>query len=183
MHSCIITTDTFGERRIFAYVTSTEAIGGSRRLFLSTITPATLSLFCAWQEVEPLNQTGRDWMLYVPLFLYRFRWNIEVSYYEQKKFWSFERYMLRSRIGIERMLNLITVLYSAMKLLPYREKDFSEYQTESVQDFRWYLSKKIREQLIIQSFIKTLETQIKSSSSRQLLQQKALSFFSRTQKL
>ena len=91
--------------------------------------------------------------------------------------------MLRSRIGIERMINLITILYSAMKLLPYLEKDVSEYQTDSVQDFRWYLSKKIREQLIIQSFIKTLETQIKSSSIRQLLQQKALSFFSHTQNL
>ena len=76
--------------------------------------------------------------------------------------------MLRSRIGIERMINLITILYSAMKLLPYLETDFSEYQTESVQDFRWYLSKRIREQLIIQSFVKTLETQIKSSSIRQL---------------
>ena len=179
----MVLSNLFGERRIFAYVTSTESIGGSRRLFLSTITPVTLSLFCAWQEVEPLNQTGLDWMMYVPLFLYRFRWNIEVSYYEQKKFWSLERYMLRSRIGIERMINLITILYSAMKLLPYLETDFSEYQTESVQDFRWYLSKRIREQLIIQSFVKTLETQIKSSSIRQLLQQKALSFFSHTQKL
>ena len=164
-------------------MTSTELISGSRRLFLSTITPVTLSLFCAWQEVEPLNQTGMDWMMYVPLFLYRFRWNIEVSYYEQKKFWSLEKYMLRNRIGIERMLNLITVLYSAMKLLPYLEKDFSEYQTESVQDFRWYLSKRIREQLIIQCFVKNLENDIKSSTIRQLLQQKAISFFSHTQKL
>ena len=54
--------------------------------------------------------------------------------------------MLRSRIGIERMLNLITILYSAMKLLPYLENEFSEYQIESVQDFRWYSSKRIREQ-------------------------------------
>ena len=179
----MVLSNLFGERRIFAYVTSTELIGGSRRLFLSTITPVTLSLFCAWQEVEPLNQTGMDWMMYVPLFLYRFRWNIEVSYYEQKKFWSLEKYMLRNRIGIERMLNLITVLYSAMKLLPYLEKDFSEYQTESVQDFRWYLSKRIREQLIIQCFVKNLENDIKSSTIRQLLQQKAISFFSHTQKL
>ena len=70
-----------------------------------------------------------------------------------------------------------------MKLLPYLEKDFSEYQTESVQDFRWYLSKRIREQLIIQRFVKILENDIKSSSVRKLLQQKALSFFSHTQKL
>ena len=91
--------------------------------------------------------------------------------------------MLRSRIGIERMLNLITILYSAMKLLPYLEKDVSEYQTESVQDFRWYLSKRIREQLMIQRFVKTLENDIKSNTILQLLQQKALSFFSYTQNL
>ena len=81
------------------------------------------------------------------------------------------------------MINLITILYSAMKLLPHLEKDFSEYQTESVQDFRWYLSKRIREQLIIQCFVKTLENDIKSNSILQLLQQKTLSFFSHTQKL
>ena len=178
-----VLSNLFGERKVFAYVTSTEKLGGFRRLFLSTITPATLSLFCAWQEVAPLNQTGLDWMLYVPLFLYRFRWNIEISYYEQKKFWSLERYMLRSRIGIERMLNLITILYSAMKLLPYLEKDFLNYQTESVQEFRFYLSKTIRAELIIHSFVTSIENQIKSSHIRQLLQQKVLSFFSHTQKL
>ena len=178
-----VLSNLFGERRIFAYVTSTEKIGGSRRLFLSTITPATLSFFCAWQEKAPLNQTEWDGMFYVPLFLYQFRWNIEISYYEQKKFWSLERYMLRSRIGIEQMLNLITILYSAMKLLPYMEKDFSKYQTESVQEFRFYLSKTIREQLIIQTFVSSLENQIKSSDIRQLLQQKVLSFFSHTQNL
>ena len=43
--------------------------------------------------------------------------------------------MLRSRIGIEQMLNIITILYSVMKLIPYLEKDFANYQTESVQDF------------------------------------------------
>ena len=91
--------------------------------------------------------------------------------------------MLRSRIGIERMLNLITILYSAMKVLPYLEKDFSNYQTESVQEFRFYLSKTIREELIIHSFVTSIENQIKSSHIRQLLQQKALSFFSHTQKL
>ena len=66
----MVLSNLFGERRIFAYVTLTELISASRRLFLSTITPVTLFLFCAWQEVEPLNQTGRDWMMYVPLFLY-----------------------------------------------------------------------------------------------------------------
>ena len=35
------------------------------------------------------------------LFLYSFHWNIETSYYEQKTFWSFCSYMVRSCKGIE----------------------------------------------------------------------------------
>ena len=65
----------------------------------------------------------------------------------------------------------------------YLEKDFANYQTESVQEFRFYLSKNIREQLIIYRFVTSLENQIKSSPIRKLLQQKAVSFFSHTQKL
>ena len=52
----------------------------------STISPEELQIFCAWQESSPLNQTGSDQMKYIPLFLYSFRWNIEISYYEQKTF-------------------------------------------------------------------------------------------------
>ena len=54
--------------------------------FFSTISPEELQIFCAWQESSPLNQTGSDQMKYIPLFLYSFRWNIEISYYEQKIF-------------------------------------------------------------------------------------------------
>ena len=36
--------------------------------------PATV--FCAWQEKAPLNQTGSSQMQYISLFLYSFRWNI-----------------------------------------------------------------------------------------------------------
>ncbi len=59
-----------------------------------------------------LNQTGSDWMKYIPLFLYSFRWNIETSYYEQKTFWSFCSYMVRSCKGIEMLINLINISYT-----------------------------------------------------------------------
>ena len=55
---------------------STEQTGGSCRLFLSTIPPATLSLFCAWQEVESYKETEAEEIIYLPLVLYRFRWQI-----------------------------------------------------------------------------------------------------------
>ena len=91
-----VLTNLFCSREILAYVTASEKNTGSRRLFFSTVFPEHLQIFCAWQEKAPLNQTGSKWMKYIPLFLYSFRRNIEVSYYEQKTFWSLCSYMIRS---------------------------------------------------------------------------------------
>jgi len=95
-----------------------------------------------------MNQTGSSLMQYIPLFLYRFRWGeIENSYYEQKTFWSLCNYMVRSRKGIEMMINLINVAYCAMKLLPIKEATFYKYRSYSVQEFRFVLREQIREQV------------------------------------
>jgi len=104
-----VLTNIFGQREVMAYVTSSKKEGGSKRLFFSAVFPEQLQIFCAWQEKAPLNQTGSDWMQYIPMFLYSFRWNIEVSYYEQKTFWSLCSYMVRSRKGIEMLVNLINI--------------------------------------------------------------------------
>ena len=103
-------------------------------------------------------------MQYIPLFLYRFRWPIETSYYEQKSFWSLCSYMVRSSKGIEMLVNLINISYCAMKLLPYSDNLFSKYQCESVQDFRFSLSEQIREQVFFASFVNSIETTIKSET-------------------
>ncbi len=159
-----VLTNIFGSREVLAYVTSSEKGGGSRRLFFSTIFTEQLRDFCAWQEESPPNQTGCDWTRYVPLFLYSFRWKIEVSYYEQKTFWSLCRYMVRSRKGIELLVNLINISYCAMKLLPYQDDAFSEHRTESVQDFRFSLGEQIRRQIFYADFARNIETSIKSNA-------------------
>ena len=120
-----VLTNIFGSREVLAYVTSTEKSGGTRRLFSSTIFLETMQIFCAWQEKAPLNQTGSGWKKYIPLFCYSMRWNIEVSYYEQKTFWSLCNYMARSRKGIEMLVNIINISYCAMKLLPYQDELFA----------------------------------------------------------
>ena len=99
----------FTPKKVLAHVTSAGKDSGSRRLFFSTVFPEQLHVFCAWQEKAPLNQTGSSWMQYIPLFLYAFRWNIEVIYYEQKTFWSLCSYMVHSRKGIEMLINLINI--------------------------------------------------------------------------
>ena len=88
-------------------------------------------------------------MKYLPLSLYSYRWNIEISYYEKKTFWSICRYMVRSRKGIEMLVNLINISYCAMKILPYQDGHFSEYRTISVQEFRFGLSQGIRSQIFL----------------------------------
>ena len=79
-------------------------------------------------------------MQFILLLCYYFRWNIEVSYYEQKTFWSLCSYMIRSQKGVEMLVNLINTAYCAMKILPWQEEVFSKYHTESVQEFRFALS-------------------------------------------
>ena len=166
-----VLTNIFGKREVMAYVTSSEPEGGSRRLFFSTIFPTQLQIFCAWQEKAPLNQTGSSHMQYIPLFLYAFRWNIEVGYYEQKTFWSLCSYMVRSRKGIEMLVNLINIAYCGMKLLPYQDKAFEKYRTESAQEFRYALSEQIRQQIFYASFIHNIETRIKSNAVVKALKQ------------
>ena len=110
-------------------------------------------------------------MQFIPLMLYAFRWNIEVSYYEQKTFWSLCSYMVRSRKGIEMLVNLINIAYCAMKLLPYQDEAFAKYRTESVQEFRFALSEQIRQQVFYAIFVKNVETYIKSNAIINALKQ------------
>ena len=158
-----VLTNIFGRRTVLAYVTSADKKNSSRRLFFSTVFPEQLQIFCAWQEKSPLNQTGSSRMQFIPLMLYAFRWPIEVSYYEQKTFWSLCSYMVRSRKGIEMLVNLINISYCAMKLLPYQNEAFFKYQTESVQEFRFALSEQIRQQVFYAIFVEKVETSIKSN--------------------
>ena len=158
-----VLTNIFGSREVLAYVTTAGKETGARRLFFSTIFPEQLQIFCAWQEKAPLNQTGSAWSQYIPFFLYSCRWNIEISYYEQKTFWSLCSYMVRSCKGIEMLVNLINISYSAMKLLPYLDDKFADYRNKSVQDFRFALREGIRSQVFFTTFVRNVETRIKST--------------------
>lgn len=166
-----VLTNLFGQRKVLAYVTAPKKLQGSRRLFFSTVFPQQMQIFCAWQEKAPLNQTGSSRMQYIPLLCYCFRWNIEVSYYEQKTFWSLCSYMVRSSKGIEMLVNLINVAYCAMKILPYQEEAFSKYRGESVQEFRFALSEEIRRQVFYATFLQNIETGIKSNALINALKQ------------
>ena len=104
---------------------------------------------CAWQEKASLKDVGSKDMEYFPMRLYDMRWNIEVGYYEQKTFWDLSRYMVRSKTGIERMLNLINVAHSAMKILPHHDSFWKEFQNQSPQELRFAISEQIRRQVFL----------------------------------
>ena len=117
------------------------------------------------------SATGKFLLMLLPLLLYSFRWNIETSYYEQKTFWSLCNYMVRSCKGIEMLVNLINISYCAMKILPYQNEHFSKYRTKSVQEFRFELSQGIRSQIFFATFVKNIETHIKSNAMTKALKQ------------
>lgn len=171
-----VLTNIFGDRYVHAYVTAANKTTETRILFFSTITPESIHMACAWQEKAPLNQTCSEWMQYVPLFVYSFRWNIEVSYYEQKNFWSLGAYMIRSKKGIETLINLINISYCAMKILPYKDETFSQYKDSSAQEFRLALSQQINQQVIFASFVKNVETTIKSNALIKAIKSALFSF-------
>lgn len=81
---------------------------------------------------------------YLPLAFYMLHWDIEVSYYENKTFWLLEEYRVRSREGVERLINLLSVSYSTMTLLPYMDKTFSYYQSVSAQETKFGIGQQIQ---------------------------------------
>ena len=86
-----------------------------------------------------------------------FRWHIETAYYEQKKFLSFGKYMLRSRDGTEYLLNLITLAYSMMSLLPFLDSSFSFLSDVSPQQVRFLLSCRIHQDLFFDAFVRQIK--------------------------
>ena len=58
-----------------------------------------------------------------------------------------------------------------MKILPYQDKYFSKYRTKSVQEFRFELSQEIRKQIFFATFVKNIETHIKSNAMTKALKQ------------
>ena len=152
-----VVTNLLRDHVLNAYVTAPEKESG-RWLFLSTVDIQGIEMSCAKMENTQLNQCDGSWKEYIPLFFYSFRWQIEVSYYEQKTFWSLCRYMVRSTPGIEMMINLICTTYSAVRLLPYVDPLFSKYRGSSPQEIRFALSQKIHEQIFLSNFAFSAES-------------------------
>lgn len=142
----VVLTKIFGNQQVHAYIT--ETLSGSRRLFFSTLSPEELHMSWTAQANSDLRHPGPDEYICYPLRLYALRWNIEVNYYEQKKFWSLGKYMVRSKTGISHMVNFINLLHCSMRLLPYLLPDFCSLRGKSAQEIRFILRQEIQREII-----------------------------------
>ena len=93
----------------------------------------------------------------------------QVVFYEQKTFWSFGNYMLRSVIGIDNYVNILNICYSATKLLPWLNKDFANLKTESPQSIKYILSQYIHQDMLFATFASDSETLNNSIPSQEPL--------------
>jgi len=153
-----VLTRLWGGRMVYAIVTLPKSGNGSRRLFFCTKNPENIILDYSRCEDGTICGYGEENVQFLPLACYSLRWNIEKSYYESKTFWSLEEYRVRSRGGIERLVNLECIAYSAMTLLPYSDESFSCYQSASAQDTRFGIGQQIQASIIFSSFVGKLET-------------------------
>ena len=145
-----VITNLFGKKPVHAIVTKTK--NGTQRLFICTKCPDELNFDFTSSELGKASLFAKADVQFLPLTVYSMRWSIEVAYYEQKKFWSFGSYMLRSRIGIERLTNLLTVLYSFMTVLPFYDKTFSALSHNSPQQSRFVISMTVWHELFLTAF-------------------------------
>ena len=97
-------------------------------------------------------------MDYYPLKLYKLRWVIETNYYEQKTFWSLNAYRIRRQKGIEHMVNLVNLVHSSLKMLPYLDKHFAKYQNASPQELRSHISWQIQREIFLGTLVAKAQT-------------------------
>lgn len=148
--SRMVITNLFGKRRIYAIVTQSKT--GSRRLFLCTKPPESLSFDPNCSNIGKQQNYAQTDSALLPLTIYALRWHIEIAYYEQKKFWSLGKYMLRSKTGIERLTNLLTILYAFMTLLPYCDSFFADLSDKSPQESRFLLGLQLLSEIFFAIF-------------------------------
>lgn len=128
----------------------------SIRLFISTVASKDIRIFQK-HEVENISYTEETFK-YLPYFIYSLRWNIEVIFYQHKFFWSFGNYMVRNKLAIERYVNLIAISFSFVQIIPFLNDKFSEYKFQSPQTTKHAISDQISRELILETFVKHLES-------------------------
>lgn len=141
---------------VLVTVTTTDLDNfSSVRVYVSSIDPASINSFKNYTvEDTEVEQTKTH---LIPFFTYKFRWNIEVFFYQHKFFWSFGNYMVRNKKAIENYTNLLAIAYSFVVILPFIHKSFSKYRFQSPQETKNVISYQISKELILGTFVQNLQ--------------------------
>ena len=146
-----VKTNLFGDRTVTAIITKSKN-SGSTRLFLSTQPVEDLAFSLDFLPQKTASAFSQEKPALLPLAIYTLRWDIEVTYYEQKAFWGLGNYMLQSKVGIERLVNLISLIFAALTLLPFQSRDFSALKGQSPQEIRFTLGQLVQQQIFLTAF-------------------------------
>ncbi len=143
-----VTAKVFDDKEVAACVTK-QGENGSRRLFFCTNLEACkffLQHQASLPEGDAQSFVRADEKL-VFLAIYSMRWTIETSYLELKTFWDFGKYKVRHKTSIERLLNLQSMVYSILSLLPALDNAFACMEGLSIQERRWRMEQLISRQI------------------------------------
>jgi len=158
------------EGPVYLTVTTPDLLNRkAHRLFISTLMPDAIRKQFKGYETELSDSlvSKVPWLL--PLYLYSYRWAIEVCFYELKTFWSFGLYMLRSKNGIENFVNMLAMSYASMKILPFSDQQFSFLMNESAQTIKNVVGDAIKQELFLWRFVSSSESYVNSKEIFDLL--------------
>jgi hypothetical protein len=150
---------------IYAMVTTPNPDNhNTYRLFISTLMPRTLCQFFKGYDKMLSDRLTAQVLWLFPLFLYSYRWAIEVCFLEMKTFWSFGKYMLRTQTGIENFVNMTAMCYSCMKVLPLNDIAFASFACDSPQTVKYAVGEAVRCELFFHTFVTNPQTGINLSA-------------------
>jgi hypothetical protein len=157
-----VLTNLFDHPVLVTVTTTDTEKFSSVRLYICTISPKEVikEYKCTSNEGNSCN----DKYELVPFILYKFRWSIEVIFYQHKFFWSFGNYMVRNKEAIERYVNLLAIAYTFVVVLPFLHPKFSQYKLQSPQEIKNAVSYQLSKELILSTFVQELKKSKISSS-------------------
>jgi len=158
-----VLTNLFDRLPVYVTVTTPDLLKhDAYRVFICTATPQSLKEQFNGYEKNLSNSLNSQVLWLFPLYLYSYRWAIEVMFYEHKKFWSLGLYRLRSKSGIANFVNFISLSYACMKMLPFMDSRFASLIKESPQTCKYIVGDAIRNELFFVRFASNHETAIYS---------------------
>jgi hypothetical protein len=160
-----VLTNIYEDIPIYLTVTTPDILKhDAYRVFISTLMPGQLARQFRGYEKKLSDNLNSQVLWLLPLYLYSFRWKIEVMFYEQKTFWSFGLYRLRSKAGIENFVNFSSICYACMQMLPFIDARFSHLADESPQVCKYIMGEEIRRELFLWRFVSQPQVCINSDN-------------------